>query len=172
MCHGIGVCIRRRDQTGDRVSIRVGITTRRGIVNVTLIHGEDMLQDQEKADKASFKAALLESENTVKELIYFCRNNLNDLTVQCFTHKRFMSVQAFIDALRLVYQELGVEGEKGNVSDFVLFVAGEHRDNIYASHVCAITNEHRQVFAERLGMDIEEIEPNLSKLIWRIDGGI
>jgi len=143
-----------------------------GIVNVTLIHGEDMLQDQEKADKASFKAALLENENTVKELIYFCRNNLNDLTVQCFTHKRFISVQAFIDALRLVYQELGVDGDKGNVSDFVLFVAGEHRDNVYASHVCAITDEHRQVFAEMLGMDIEELEPNLSKLIWRIDGGI
>jgi len=28
------------------------------------------------------------------------------------------------------------------------------------------------VFGARLGMDIEEIEPNLSKLIWRIDGGI
>lgn len=131
-----------------------------------------MLQDQEKADKASFKAALLENENTVRELICFCRNNLNDLTVQCFTHKRFMSVQTFIDALRLAYQELGVHGEKGNVSDFVLFVAGEHRDNIYASHEGAITDDHRQVFAVRLGMDIEEIEPGLSKLDWRMDAGI
>jgi len=132
----------------------------------------DMLQDQEKADKASFKAALMENENTVSELIYWCRNNLNDLSVQCFTHKRFMSVQDFVDVLRQVYQELGVEGENGNVSNFVLFLAGKHRDNIYASHVVDLTDEHRKVFREKLGMDVEEIEPNLSKLVWRIDGGI
>ena len=132
----------------------------------------DMLQDQEKADKASFKAALLENENAVDELIYYSRNNLNDLSVQCFTHKRFMSVQAFVDVLREVYQALGVEGESGNVSNFVLFIAGAHRDNLYASHVGAITDEHRQAFAEMLGMDVEAIESNLSKLIWRTDGGI
>lgn len=132
----------------------------------------DMLQDQEKADKASFKAALIENENTVSELIHFSKNNLNDLTVQCFTHKRFMSVQFFVDVLCQVYQELGVEGENGNISNFVLFIAGTHRDNLYASHVGDLTNEHRQVFLERLGMDIEEIETGLSKLIWRIDGGI
>ncbi|MBI4970539.1 MAG: hypothetical protein HZC17_01685 [Candidatus Omnitrophica bacterium] len=94
-----------------------------------------MLQDQEKADKASFKAALIENENTVSELIHFSKNNLNDLTVQCFTHKRFMSVQFFVDVLCQVYQELGVEGENGNISNL-------------------------------------EIETGLSKLIWRIDGGI
>jgi len=131
-----------------------------------------MLQDQEKADKASFKVALIENENTVSELIHWCRNNLNELSVQCFTHKRFMSVQAFVDVLREVYQELGVEGENGNISNFVLFIAGAHRDNLYASHVGAIADEHRQVFQERLGMDIEEIETGLSKLVWRIDGGI
>jgi len=132
----------------------------------------DMLQDQEKADKASFKAALMENENTVSELIYWSRNNLNDLSVQCFTHKRFMSVQDFIDALCQAYQELGVEGANGNISDFVLFIAGTHRDNLYASHIVDLSDEHRQVFQERLGLDIEEIETGLSKLIWRIDGGI
>ena len=131
-----------------------------------------MLEDQEKADNASFKAALLENENAVDELIHFSKNNLDDLTVQCFTHKRFMSVQAFVDVLRQVYQDLGVEGENGNISNFVLFVAGKHRDNLYASHVGDITDQHRQVFSERLGMDIVEIEAGLSKLIWRIDGGI
>jgi hypothetical protein len=131
-----------------------------------------MLEDQEKADSASFKAALLENENAVDELIHFSKNNLDDLTVQCFTHKRFMSVQAFVDVLRQVYQDLGVEGENGNISIFVLFVAGKHRDNLYASHVGDITDQHRQVFSERLGMDIVEIEEGLSKLIWRIDGGI
>ena len=131
-----------------------------------------MLEDQEKADKASFKAALLENENAVDELIHFSKNNLNDLSVQCFTHKRFMSVQAFVDVLCQVYQELGVEGVNGNISNFVLFIAGTHRDNLYASHVGALTDEQRQVFSERLGMDIEEIEVGLSKLIWRIDVGI
>ena len=131
-----------------------------------------MLEDHEKADNASFKAALLENENAVDELIHFSRNNLDDLTVQCFTHKRFMTVQAFIDVLCQVYQELGVEGENGNISNFVLFIAGTHRDNLYASHVGDFTDEHRQVFSARLGMDIEVIEPNLSKLIWRVDGGI
>ena len=132
----------------------------------------DMLQDQEEADKASFKAALKENENTVSELIYWSRNNLNDLSVQCFTHKRFMGVQAFIDALCQVYQELGVEGENGNISNFVLLISGTHRDNLYASHLVTLSDAHRQVFQERLGMDIEEIETGLSKLIWRIDVGI
>ncbi len=131
-----------------------------------------MLEDQEKADRASFKAALLENENAVDELIHFSRNNLDDLTVQCFTHKRFMTVAAFVDVLCQVYQDLGVQGENGNISNFVLFIAGTHRDNIYASHASTITDEHRQVFAARLRMDIEVIEPNLSKLIWRVDGGI
>jgi hypothetical protein len=131
-----------------------------------------MFQDQEKADKASFKAALLESENAVDELIHWSKNNLNDLSVQCFTHKHFMSVQAFVDILREVYQELGVEGENGNISNFVLFIAGAHRDNLYASHVIALTDEHRQVFQEKLGLDIVEIETGLSKLVWRIDVGI
>ena len=131
-----------------------------------------MLEDHEKADNASFKAALLENENAVDELIHFSKNNLDDLTVQCFTHKRFMTVQAFVDVLCQVYQELGVQGENGNISNFVLFIAGTHRDSLYASHVGDLTDEHRQVFSERLGMDIEEIETGLSKLIWRIDGGI
>jgi len=131
-----------------------------------------MLEDHEKADNASFEAALFENENAVDELIHFSKNNLDDLTVQCFTHKRFMTVQALVDVLCQVYQELGVQGENGNISNFVLFIAGTHRDNLYASHVGDITDEHRQVFSERLGMDIEEIEAGLSKLIWRIDGGI
>ena len=132
----------------------------------------NMFQDQEKADIASFKAALLENENAVDELIHYSKNNLNDLTVQCFTHKRFMSVQDFIDALCQAYQDLGVEGANGNISNFVLFIAGTHRDNLYASHIVDLNDEHRQVFRERLGLDIEEIETGLSKLIWRIDGGI
>ncbi len=131
-----------------------------------------MLEDQEKADRASFKAALLENEKIVSELIHFSKNNLDDLTVQCFTHKRFMTVAAFVDVLCQVYQDLGVQGANGNISNFVLFIAGTHRDNIYASHVGELSDEHRQVFSERLGMDIEEIEAGLSKLIWRIDGGI
>jgi len=131
-----------------------------------------MLQDQTKADNASFKAALLENENAVDELIHFSKNNLNDLSVQCFTHKRFMTVQAFVDALCQVYQALGVEGDNGNISNFVLFIAGSHRDNLYASHTSALTDEHRQVFSEMLGLDIEEIEPGLSKLVWRTDAGI
>lgn len=132
----------------------------------------NMFQDQEKADIASFKAALLENENAVDELIHYSKNNLNDLTVQCFTHKRFMSVQDFIDALCQAYQDLGVEGANGNISNFVLFIAGTHRDNLYASHIVDLSDEHRPVFRERLGLDIEEIETGLSKLIWRIDGGI
>ncbi len=131
-----------------------------------------MLQDQEKADSASFKAALLENENAVDELIHFSKNNLNDLSVQCFTHKRFMTVQAFVDVLCQVYQALGVEGDNGNISNFVLFIAGNHRDNLYASHTGALTDEHRQVFSEMLGLDIEEIEPGLSKLGWRTDGSL
>jgi len=131
-----------------------------------------MLQDQTKADNASFKAALLENENAVDELIHFSKNNLNDLSVQCFTHKRFMTVQAFVDALCQVYQALGVEGDNGNISNFVLFIAGSHRDNLYASHTGALTDEHRQVFSEILGIDIEEIDPGLIKLDWRTDAGI
>jgi len=131
-----------------------------------------MLQDQETADNASFKAALLENENAVDELIHFSKNNLNDLSVQCFTHKRFMTVQAFVDELCLVYQALGVEGDNGNISNFVLFIAGSHRDNLYASHTGVLTDEHRQVFSEMLGMDAAEIEPGLIKLDWRIDVGI
>jgi len=131
-----------------------------------------MLQDQEKADSASFKAALMENENAVDELIHWSRNNLNELSVQCFTHKRFMSVQTFVDALREVYQELGVEGESGNISNFVLFITGTHRDNLYASHAGDLTDKQRQVFSEKLGMDIEEIEQGLSKLVWRVDAGI
>mgnify|MGYP001765709739 CR=1 FL=1 len=131
-----------------------------------------MLQDQEKADNASFKAALLENENAVDELIHFSKNNLNDLSVQCFTHKRFMTVQAFVDVLCQVYQALGVEGANGNISNFLLFVAGTHRDNIYASHAGVLADEHRQVFSEMLGLDIEEIEPGLSKLVWRTDGNL
>ncbi len=131
-----------------------------------------MLQDHEKADNASFKAALLENENAVDELIHFSKNNLNDLSVQCFTHKRFITVQVFVDVLCQVYQALGVEGANGNISNFLLFVAGTHRDNIYASHAGVLTDEHRQVFSEMLGLDIEEIEPGLSKLVWRTDGSL
>ena len=172
MCRGTGVYIRRRDRTGGRASIRAGITTARGIVNVTLIHGEEMFQDQIKAQEVSFRIARLEGENAVSELVNWCRNNLDELTVQCFTHKRFMSVQALIDALCEVYQELGVEGDKGNISAFVLFLAGKHRDKIYASHVVALNDTHRAVFKDRLGLDIEEIEPGLSKLDWKTDVGI
>ena len=172
MCRGTGVYIRRRDRTGGRASIRAGITTARGIANVTLIHGEEMFQDQVKAQEVSFRIARLEGENAVSELVNWCRNNLDELTVQCFTHKRFMSVQAFIDALCEVYRDLGVEGDKGNISVFVLFLAGKHRDKIYASHVVALNDTHRAVFKNRLGLDIEEIEPGLSKLDWRMDAGI
>jgi len=97
-----------------------------------------MLEDHEKADNASFEAALFENENAVDELIHFSKNNLDDLTVQCFTHKRFMTVQALVDVLCQVYQELGVQGENGNISNFVLFIAGTHRDNLYASHVAIL----------------------------------
>jgi len=83
-----------------------------------------------------------------------------------------MTVQAFVDVLCQVYQALGVEGDNGNISNFVLFIAGTHRDNIYASHTGALTDEHRQVFSEMLGLNIEEIEPGLSKLDWRTDAGI
>ena len=164
MCRGTGVSIRRRDRTGGRASIRAGITTARGIVNVTPIHGEEMFQDQIKAQEASFRIARLEGENAVSELVNWCRNNLDELTVQCFTHKRFVSVQALVDALCEVYRDLGVEGDKGNVSSFVLFLAGKHRDKIYASHEVELNDTHRQILRDKLGLDIEEIEQGLSKL--------
>ena len=150
----------------------MGITTARGIVNVTLIHGDGMFQDQTKAQEVSFRIARLEGENAVSELVNWCRNNLDELTVQCFTHKRFMSVQALVDVLCEVYRDLGVEGDKGNVSAFVLFLAGKHRDKIYASHVVELNDTHRQILRDKLGLDIEEIEPGLSKLDWRTDAGI
>ena len=49
MCRGIGVFIRRRDQTGGRVSIQVDITTARGIVNVTLIRGDRDVSGSDKS---------------------------------------------------------------------------------------------------------------------------
>lgn len=131
-----------------------------------------MFQDQTKAQELSFKIARLEGEDAVSELVNWCRNNLDELTVQCFTHKRFMSVQALVDALCAVYWDLGVEGDKGNISAFVLFLAGKHRDKIYASHVVALNETHKEIFRNKMGLDIEEIEPGLSKLNWRADAGI
>ena len=172
MCRGIGACIRRRDPTGDRVSIRVGITIRRGIVNVTLIHGDEMFKDQMKPHKLTKAVSVREKEDTITELIYWVKNNLDDDSIGTFTQGKFADVNSFISALQEVYQGLGVEGVNGNTSDHLLIIAGDKKNKIYLSHIAPLDKDKVQIFTDRLGMDVKEINEDLSKLDWRKDVGI
>lgn len=164
--------MRRRDRTGDHANIRAGMIIRRGTVNATLIHGDVMFKDQEKSHKLSAKISAREKENTITELIYWVKGNLTQDKVKSFTSGRFNDLPVFLTALQDAYKALGVEGVKGEYSDFLLFIAGSGRNKIYVSYLVPLTEDHKKVFEEKLGMDIEELGPNLSKLNWRKNAGI
>lgn len=123
--------------------------------------------DIEKIKTESRKIALKEKEITITELIHWVKSNLKDEDISGFTSGEFTTVAAFIDALRQTYQGLGVRGVKGLESDFVLFIAGDHKDKIYVSYVIALSETHKNIFLEKLGAQLQEIDQNLSKFTWR-----
>jgi len=167
MYRGIGVHMHHPARYGDRVSIKVGIIIRLGIVNVTLIHGDEMFKDHTETHKLTTAISAREDENTITELIYWVKNNVDNNSVGTFTQNEFSDVDDLILALQEVYQELGVEGVKGNTSDYLLFIAGDKKNKVYLSHVIALDKDKHQMFADKLGMDVKEINNNLSKLDWR-----
>jgi hypothetical protein len=172
MCRGIGVHMHHLDQTGDRVSIKVGITIRLGIVNVTLIHGDEMFKDQMKPHKLTKAISVHEKEDTITELIYWVKNNLEDDSVGTFTQGRFADVNSFISALQEVYQWLCVEGINGNTSDYLLIIAGDKKNKVYLSHIAPLDKDKVQMITDRIGMDVKAINEDSSKLDWRKDVGI
>lgn len=172
MCLGIGVHTHRPGRSGDRVSIKAGIIIRIGIVNVTLIHGDEMFKDQMKPHKLTKAVSVREKEDTITELIYWAKNNLDDGSVGTFTQGKFSDVESFISALQEVYQELGVEGVNGNTSDYLLIIAGDKKNKVYLSHIAPLNKDKVQLFTGRLGMDVKEISDDLSKLDWRKDVSI
>lgn len=140
---------------------------RRGIVNATLIHGDVMFTDVDKAHKFTKRISSREKENTITELIYWVKENLTQDKVKSFSSGRFDDLSVFLTALQDAYKALGVEGVKGEYSDFLLFIAGSGRNKIYMSYLVPLAEDRKKVFEEKLGMDIEELGPNLSKLNWR-----
>lgn len=128
--------------------------------------------DKEKINTDSRKIALKEKEVTITELLHWVKDNLKDEDVSNFTSGQFSAIAEFIDALRQVYQGLGVRGAKGLESDFVLFIAGDHKNKIYVSYSVPFTEAHKNIFSEKLGAELEEVGQNLSKLIWRGNGSI
>jgi len=128
--------------------------------------------DKEKINIESRKIALKEKEATTTELLHWVKSNLKDKDVSDFTSGKFTSVSTFIDALCQTYQGLGVRGVKGLESDFVLFIAGNHKNKIYVSYSVPFTEAHKNILSEKLGAELEEVDQNLSKLIWRGNGSI
>jgi len=126
-----------------------------------------MFLDKEKAKTETTKISAREKEDKITELIYWVKSNLKNEDVGDFTHDRFSIAATFIDALCQTYQDLGVRGDKGLESDFVLFIAGNNKNKIYISYIIPLTERHKKVFQERLGMELKEIDQNLSKLTWR-----
>ena len=156
----------RRDRTGDHASIRAGMIIRRGIANATLIHGDVMFTDVEKAHKLTKRISSREKENTITELVHWVKENLTQDEVKKFTKDNFDDLSVFLLTLSEVYKALGVEGVKGEYSDFLLFIAGA-ANKIYVSHLVEVAEDHKKVFADKLGMELVELGPNLSKLNWR-----
>lgn len=169
---GIGVHTPRPGRSGDRASIKAGITIRIGIVNVTLTHGDEMFKDQMKPHKLTKAVSVREKEDTITELIYWVKNNLDDDSVGTFTQGKFADVNSFISALQEVYQGLGVEGINGNTSDYLLIIAGDKKNKVYLSHIAPLDKDKAQMIADKIGMDVKEISEDLSKLDWRKDVGI
>ena|SRR3990167_5351726 len=123
--------------------------------------------DREKIKTESRKIALKEKEVAITELIHWVKTSLIDEGAADFTHGKFSAVSVFIDALCQTYQGLGVRGAKGLESDFVLFIAGDHKNKIYVSYCVPLTEAHKNTFLEKLGAQLQEIDQNLSKLTWR-----
>ncbi len=108
-----------------------------------------------------------EKEDNVSEFLHWVKTNLKDEDISDFTRDKFNTLAAFIGALQETYQVLGVRGEKGLESDFMLFIAGNNKAKIYVSYVIPLTERHKEVFHGILGAQIEEINQNLSRLTWR-----
>jgi hypothetical protein len=104
--------------------------------------------------------------------MHWVKDNINNGNVNDFTCGRFSDVSQLILALSNVYKELGVEGIKGKTSDYLLLIAGSGKDKIYLSHVRTLNKSKYRIFNDNLGMDIQRINSNLSKLTWRKNGGI
>lgn len=113
------------------------------------------------------KISAREKEDRVNELIHWVRDNLKDEDVSDFTSGRFITTAVFIDALCQVYQGLGVRGVKGLESDFALFIAGNHKNKIYVSYAIPVTESHKEVLRSILGVELQEIDQSLSRLVWR-----
>jgi len=126
-----------------------------------------MFKDHTKTHILTKAISAREGENEITELIYWVKSNIDNARVEVFTQGRFSDVDELVSALQEVYQELGVEGVKGNTSDYLLFIAGDKKNKIYLSHVIALDKSKHQVFANKLGMDVKVIDNNLSKLDWR-----
>ena len=139
---------------------------RHGTANATLIHGDVMFVDIEKAHKFTKRISSREKENTITELVHWVKENLTQDNVKKFTKDNFDDLSVFLLTLSEVYKALGVEGVKGEYSDFLLFTAGAS-NKIYVSHLVEIAEDHKKVFADKLGMGLVELGPNLSKLDWR-----
>jgi hypothetical protein len=123
--------------------------------------------DIEKIKTESRKIALKEKEATITELLHWVKANLKDEAVADFTRRKFSKVSELIDALQQVYQALGVRGDKGLESDFMLFIAGSNKNKVYVSYSVALTAKHKEAFSNILGAQLEEIDQNLSRLTWR-----
>jgi len=108
-----------------------------------------------------------EKEGEVSELLHWVKDNLKDEDVADFTRDKFNALSAFVEALQVTYQALGVRGEKGLESDFMLVIAGGRKAKIYVSCCIPLTRAHKDIFLQKLGAELEEIDQNLSKLTWR-----
>jgi hypothetical protein len=108
-----------------------------------------------------------EKEDRISELLHWVKSNLKDEDISSFTAGEFTAAAALIEALQQTYQVLGVRGEKGLESDFVLFIAGDRKNKIYVSYCVPLTEAHKNIFLKKLGAQLEGIDQNLSKLTWR-----
>jgi len=113
------------------------------------------------------KISVREKEDKVSELLHWVKSNLKDEDISDFTQGKFNTLAAFVEALQETYQALGVRGERGFESDFMLFIAGSHKAKIYVSYCVPLTEAHKNTFLEKLGAQLQEIDQNLSKLTWR-----
>ena len=108
-----------------------------------------------------------EKESSVSELLHWVKDNLKDEDAAEFTRNKFSTLRAFTAAVQETYQALGVRGEKGLESDFMLVIAGGRKAKIYVSCCIPLTRAHKDIFLQKLGAELQEIDQNLSKLTWR-----
>lgn len=108
-----------------------------------------------------------EKEGRISELLHWVKDNLKDEDACDFTQGKFNTLSAFVEALQETYQALGVRGEKGLESDFMFFIAGGRKAKVYVSYCIPLTEAHKNIFLDKLGVQLEEIGQNLSKLTWR-----